>query len=106
MSLQTGFNHNITGLSIVVSEQEGGKDQKINFSYDPNNFEKQYTLEHIKYVQYVRIITTTEGMVFDEVEVFGLSKYKDADFWMESWMVWLVQKLQPKDLIEHVVQEL
>ena len=74
----TGFNYNLTGLSIVVSEREGETDQEISFTYvyDPNQRVKNYNLDHFRYVQYVRIKTTspTTGIVLDEVEVHAFSE--------------------------------
>lgn len=73
--LFTGFNDNIPGLRIVVSEGEGENDENIDFTYDHNNLEEQYDLAFVRYVQYVRILATeNKGMLFDEVEVFGFSK--------------------------------
>ena len=76
----TGFNYQLTGLSIVVSEREGETDEEISFTYNPNQRIKNYNLAHYRYVQYVRLRTAayppgTTGMVFDEVEVYAFSEY-------------------------------
>ena len=76
----TGFNYELNGLSIVVSEREGETDEEISFTYDPNHRIKSYNLDHFRYVQYVRLTTAadppgTTGMVFDEVEVYAFSEY-------------------------------
>ena len=72
----TGFNYPLTGLSIVVSEREGETDEEIPFTYNPNQRIKNYNLDHFRYIQYVRIKTTspTTGIVLDEVEVHAFSK--------------------------------
>ena len=73
----TGFNYNLTGLSIVVSEREGETDQEIEFTYNPNQRIKSYNLDHFRYIQYVRLktaVATTTGMVFDGVEVYAFSE--------------------------------
>ena len=73
----TGFNYNLTGLSIVVSEREGETDEEITFTYNSNQRGKDYTLDYFRYGQYVRIktaVATTTGMVFDEVEVYAFSE--------------------------------
>ena len=73
----TGFNHELDGLSIVVSEREGETDEEISFTYDYHQRNKKYDLDHFRYTQYVRLKTsasTTTGMVLDEVEVYAFSK--------------------------------
>ena len=72
----TGFNYELNGLSIVVSEREGETDAEITFTYDYNQLIKNYNLSHYRYVQYVRLKTAaaTTGMVFDEVEVYAFSE--------------------------------
>ena len=75
----TGFNYNLTGLSIVLSEREGETDEEISFTYNPNQRIKNYNLDQFRYVQYVRLTTAadspgTTGMVLDEAEVYAFSE--------------------------------
>ena len=76
----TGFNYELNGLSIVVSEREGETDEEISFTYNPNQLVEDYTLDYFRYIQYVRLKTTadppgTTGIVLDEVEVYAFSEY-------------------------------
>lgn len=76
--IQTGFTNNLPGLSIVVFKNEDEADEEIQINYDSNQRIKQYNLQFVRYIQYVRIkyVGDSDGILLGEVEVHGFCKYE------------------------------
>ena len=59
------------------SQTLGGKDEQIEYQHNPDRRINRYYFSQARYARYVRLVTSilTTGMVFDEMEAYGICKY-------------------------------